>query len=230
MSRKKDSFINSLPFGDRHPADAKLIDFTNKDLKREVVIRGMPFMKVITTAWVGLAVYYRENFFKKTNPALLDEFDKWQEEEILKSLNAKGKKIESWATDPRLRLGFIGETDGEGNTLTIKRIKGISSRVKKPKRERTFNNIYAGTKKAMTYELQKNGVSKEETIKLVKEKFPEANDKSIGIWYNKSKKSINNGQNTKKEALSEADRVKVLEEDLRKSGRGKKTLGKKDKN
>lgn len=162
-----------------------------KDLKRECVIRGMPFDEVIGGDVPKLSVWLGRNFTNTIKYELLDVFDDYQEDLIRKSMEAKDMDP-SELIHPSLRLGYIGERDDEGNIIKRKRVKTLVKK-KRKKRERTENGIFKGTKKALTYQLQSNGMSKEEVIKEVIEKFPEASSKSIGIWYNKSKK-LNNGK------------------------------------
>ena len=40
----------------------------------------------------------------------------------------------------------------------------------------------------MTFELQQQGKTKVEVIEIIKEEYPDASEKSIGIWFNKSRK------------------------------------------
>jgi hypothetical protein len=223
MAKSKNLYA-SLPYGGRHPADGKLINFTHKDIKRECVIRGIPFEDVISNDAVYLSLYFREHFYDKTTPKRLDEFDAWQEKQIIESMKAKGRRVEAYATSPSLRLGFVGDTDAEGNILTTKRIKGI---IKSPKvkRERTKNNIYKGTKKALTYQLQISGKSKAEAITEVMAAFPDANAKSISIWYNKSKK-LNKNATFHKTVPVEAE-IKPNLENNKESGKTKKAFRKK---
>lgn len=171
---------------DIHPADKYADSMKLKDLKRECVIRGLPFDQAIGMSIFNMMSWFRENFYNKIDTHLLNKFDDWQEEEILKRAKEKGINPE-YTVHPSLRLGYIAERDGEGNIIKRKNVKMIIKR-KKVKRERTKDNLFSGTKKAYTYELQQNGKTKQEVIKLVMEKFPEASEKSIGIWFNKSKK------------------------------------------
>jgi len=162
-----------------------------KDLKRECVIRGMPFDDILNGDIPRLSVWLGKNFTNITNHGLLDVFDDYQEDLIRKSMEAKNQDP-SELIHPSLRLGYIGERDEEGNVLKRKRVKTLIKK-KRTKRERTEKGIFKGTKKALTYQLQSEGMTKDEVIKLVIEKFPGASEKSVGIWYNKSKK-LSNGK------------------------------------
>ena len=181
MSRKRRKYEQNL-----HPADGHFQNMKFKDLKRECVIRNMPFPLVLSSDVTVLYYYFKEHFYDNLNHKLLDEFDDYQEAKIKEVLTAKGEDS-SLLIHPSLRLGYIAEKDDEGNTIKKKRARTVIKKLKR-KRERTGDNIFQGTKKAYTFELQQKGKSKEEVTKEVMSKFPEASEKSISIWYNKSKK------------------------------------------
>lgn len=179
MSKKKRKFEKNL-----HPATAYIEKLTLRDLKRECVVRGMPFEEVVRSTVPMLNNWFRDNFHNKTNHSLLDQYDDWWEIEVKAAAEKRGEPV---YLHPMLRLGYIAEKDSDGNVTKKKRVKVIIAK-KKVKRERTEEGLFSGTKKAYTYKLQKDGKSKEETISLVMAQFPEASEKSIGIWFNKSKK------------------------------------------
>ena len=86
--------------------------------------------------------------------------------------------------EPFIRLGFIGEVDPDtGETISFKRPRKIKK--DKVRRERNEANLLTGTKKSLTFECFKNGISIEDTVEKVTDKFPEAVEKSIRIWYKK---------------------------------------------
>ncbi len=171
---------------DAHPADGHLTKMKFKDLKRECVVRGMLFEDVIGYSQPQLAGYFREHFFDDVQHNLLDEFDDWQEDEIRKAVNAGGVDPED-IIHSSLRLVFIAEWDEDGNVTKRKRVRTIIKK-KKKRRERTKQGIFSGTKKALTYQLQKEGHDKKTVTKMVLEQYPDASEKSISIWFNKSKK------------------------------------------
>ena len=181
MSRKRRKYEMNL-----HPADGHFRNMKFKDLKRECVIRDMPFPLVLSSDVTQLYHYFKDHFYDDLNHKLLDDFDDWQEEKIKEVLESKGEDA-SILIHPSLRLGYIAEKDEEGNTIKKKRARTVIKKLKR-KRERTKDNIFQGTKKAYTFELQQKGKTKDEVIKEVMLKFPEASSKSISIWYNKSKK------------------------------------------
>jgi len=181
MSRKKRKYEMNIPDADKFIGNLKY-----KDIKRECVIRGMEFDKVIEGTIPKLVNWLRNHFPDTIHFELLDAFDTYQEELIRQVMESRGEDF-TVLLHPTLRLGYIAENDAEGNIIKRKRVRTIVKR-KKKKRERTNDGIFKGTKKAFTFELQQKGLSKEEVIKKVMTQFPDASEKSIGIWYNKSRK------------------------------------------
>jgi len=183
-----------------HPADGYLRDMKYKDIKRECVIRGMPFEEVLKADVPKLSGYFHDHYYDDIKHELLDQFDDWQESLIKEVMEKKGEDA-SVLVHPSLRLGYVAERDEEGNVTKKKRAKLVVKRLKK-KRERTGDNIFKGTKKAYTFDLQQQGLSKDEVIKKVMTQYPDASEKSISIWYNKSRKlhkiksNIQNNENT----------------------------------
>lgn len=152
-------------------------NMTYKDLKRHVVVRGMPFEEVVNGTSPSLTNWLYNNRDKSIDPTLLDSYDDFID----------SKLRESGAEDlihPQLRLGYIGERDDEGKTTKTKRVKGIKKQ--KRKKEKTKDGIFKGTKKALTFEFQQKGKTLKSTIRRVLKVFPDASEKSIKIWYKKS--------------------------------------------
>ena len=181
MARKTRKFEREA-----HPADGHLRNMKYRDIKRECVARGMGFDEVIRGTIPQLSNWFRDHFYDDVVTSRVDEFDDWQEEQIRTVYKERGDNPRD-VLHPSLRLGFIAERDEEGNTIKRKHSKMLIKKRKK-KRERTTDGIFNGTKKSLTYSSQKEGKTKEETIKIVLEQFPDASEKSIGIWYNKAKK------------------------------------------
>ncbi len=160
---------------------------TYKELKREAVIRGMPFPDVVEADYYRL-ISYIDNSDEKPDVTLIDKFDDWVDIQ----LEAAGYSKESPMRSSRLRLGFLGDEKEDGKRVS-KRIKGIP-KPKKPKRERDERGLYKGTKKSYTFELATRGFTVERVIKRVLKKFPDASEKSINIWYRSCLKNIKNGR------------------------------------
>lgn len=154
---------------------------TYKDLKREAVIRGMPFPDVVA-ADVHRLISYSAHTNERPNIALIDQFDEWVEGQLELSGYGEGHPLRS----PLLRLGFIGEEKEDG-TVKLRKIKGIP-KPKKVKRERDESGLFKGTKKSYTYELASRGYTLERVQNRVLKKFPDAKLKSIKIWYSSAKR------------------------------------------
>lgn len=150
---------------------------TYKELKREAVVRGMPFPDVVE-AGIGGLIRFIDRSENKPDLSLIDKFDDWADHQLELAGYPPNKSVRS----PILRLGFIGEKDEEGNVVKVKKIKGLKKPKKEP-RQRDENNLISGTKKSLTFDLTNKGFTLERVIRRVKKKFPDASDKSINIWY-----------------------------------------------
>ena len=60
----------------------------------------------------------------------------------------------------------------------------------KKKRQRDERGLVAGTKKSYTFELTSKGYDLERVTRRVLKKFPDANAKSISLWYRKAKRGV----------------------------------------
>lgn len=156
-----------------------LADMKYIDLQRACIIRGIDFEDLVEGDSNRLQSWLSKNWLAKKSPSRLDEFDNWR----YKTMKALGKEDE-----PFIRLGFIGKVDEDGNPIAFKRPPKIRKE-KAPKREKTDQGLFKGTKKAFTFECSKNGISLPETIILVCGKFPDAQEKSIRIWWKKAKRT-----------------------------------------
>lgn len=181
MSRKKRKYEMNLSSADRFIGDLKY-----RGLKKECVIRGMEFDKVLNGTIPILSNWLRKHFDDIPCLESLNEFDDYQEN-IIRKINKERGEDPNIMIHSSLRLGYIAERDDEGNIIKKKQVRTVIKKRKK-RRERTDDGIFKGTKKALTFELQQMGLVKEEVIKAVMGKFSDASPKSIGIWYNKSRK------------------------------------------
>lgn len=166
-------------------------NLTYKDLKKECIMRGMPFLDVLQGDFPRLTHWLLQNSYKPIDEALLDTFDDYQD----KILEANGKQE---LIHHSLRLGYLGERDDSEPVIKKEKV----TKEKRAPREKTEGGLFKGTKKAYTYELQAKGKTIEETLIKVKRKFPDAVDKSIKIWFNKSKKEKANGTHKQKASKS----------------------------
>jgi len=186
MSRKKRKFEMDIPDADKFISYLKY-----KDMKRECVVRGMEFDKVLKGGIPQLTNWLRNHFIDTIQLDLLEVFDDYQENLIREAVKTKGEDPDN-VIHPALRLGFIAERDEDGVVTKRKRARMIVKR-KKNRRERTGDGIFQGTKKALTFQLQQQGLEKAEVINKVMEQFLDASPKSIGIWFNKSRKLHKDG-------------------------------------
>lgn len=167
---------------------------TYKDLQRKAITLGMPFPDVPISGVFDLIKYINRPDTPDPNPDLIDEYDKW----VIQQLDIAGLPEDDPLRNSRLRLGFIGDTDKEGNVIKRKRVPGIKkTKIKKPAKERDEFNLFKGTKKSYTWELTKKGYSLDRIIRRVIKKFPDANDKSIKLWYRACLREIKKKKNGK---------------------------------
>jgi len=158
--------------------DNVLSKYKHIDLQRACLMRGMPFGD-IGESYYFLTGYFSKNFDNPEDQALLDKFDNW-----------RYKRLKDLGEDNPLfvRLGFTREVNEEtGEILKRKRVKFVKKQRPKRKRNKKLG-IFAGTKKELTMTSQGEGLSLEETTKVVLDKFPDAKEKSIRIWWKKAAK------------------------------------------
>ena len=156
-------------------------ELTLKGLKYEVISRGMDFEEVLKASVPDLSNWLHHNYSNEVDIELVNQYDEYIEE-TLKQLGA------SEMIHPSLRLSYVGDKSEDFKALEVIPKK---DRPKKEKvvKEKTEQGIYSGTKKALTYQCQKEGKTVDETILIVKETFEDASDKSIKIWYRKAGKA-----------------------------------------
>lgn len=149
-----------------------------KELQRACLIRGMPFNDLVEGTHISLAHFLRKEWNNPLNEERLAEFDEWRHK-IMRELG-KGD-------EPYIRLAYMPEQPEEGMKIKIAKEKPISD---KPKRKFDESaGVMGGTKKHLTYTSQQAGKTLEETIELVKNQFPDAQEKSISIWFKRAKKA-----------------------------------------
>lgn len=153
-----------------------LENMTYKDMKRRAVSLGMPFPDACSADYNGLASYIHHSNNKPDN-SLIDEYDKWMDNQLELAGYAKDDPMRSY----QLNLGFIGE-DIVTKQRKTKRIKGLE-KPKKPKKEKDDNGLWKGTKKSYVFELTYKELPLDRIIRRVQKKFPDAKEKSIQQWY-----------------------------------------------
>lgn len=186
MSRRKRKYESNIP-----PEEKAIQGLKYTDLKRQCLIRGMPFEEAVKGDFHSLSTFFRKNFDEVPNPELLNKYDEWFKKLMEEKYGADSKEVRV-LTHPQSRMGFIAQKDEEGNVIKKKRVRGISSKKKRKKRKRNNKfGIFSGTKKELTYRCEAEGKSLAETTKEVLDTFPEAKENSIKIWYRRAKKSRN---------------------------------------
>lgn len=154
------------------------VQMTLKDIKRECIIRGMPFEQVVNTDLPNLYYWWQNNSQNPIDQSLLDKYDDWLEGELA-AIGQHG------LIHPSLRFNYVNKEEE-----VKKKTKVIKEKKPRKKREKNKLGLYSGTKKAMTYESCHKGWSLKKTIRKVKRAFPDAQEKSIKIWYNKATKEM----------------------------------------
>lgn len=179
------------------PEYKALSQMVYRDLKIACIVRGMEFNEVVEADHGILASFFIRNFYESQNPELLEDFDIWMDHQLEKGGIDK--------SDPLRDFKLSSVVDPKTQDVKLKRRKlgaGVKLPRKKPKRKEknTTFNIRKGTKKEYTmeltkklFELGKNMQSKKlqkKLTKTVRSKFPDANEKSIMIWYKKAYNAI----------------------------------------
>ena len=151
-------------------------NFTYRDLQKACIIRGMPPEELVEGDIHSLHSWMEKNEHNKIDPNLLDDFDDWRDK-LLREKYGEGQ--------PFIRLGYVGKTDDEGNAVNV-----YKPEPKKPKKhvekDTEMGGLWKGTKKHLTAQCKKDGLSFEKTVAKVKAAFPDAKESSIKIWYKRS--------------------------------------------
>lgn len=185
MARAKDKLKNN-PDKLRLLVAGDGLKLNYKDLKRKAIILGMPFPEATGCSIFNLVSYIKHSD-AKPDLSLIDKYDKWIDEHF----NEVGVPADDPIRSSRLRLGYLGDEDSEGGKKR-RSIKGIpKSKIKKPKKEKDEDGHIKGTKKSYTWECAKKGFDLDRTKRRVLKKFPDANEKSIQLWYRAAKRSLN---------------------------------------
>lgn len=154
------------------------LEMTLKDIKREVIIRGMPFQEVVESDVPTLYAWWNQNRNNDIDESLLDQYDDWLED-TLRSIGQEDLIHSSF------RFNQVSEKSEESKPKKEKVVKEKRERVK---REKNSLGLFSGTKKAMVFEAQGKGWSLKKTIRKVIRAFPDAKEKSIKIWYKQADK------------------------------------------
>jgi hypothetical protein len=159
-------------------------DLTYRGIKRKAIILGMPFPDATGNS-IGSLLNFINNTPNKPDKSLIDKYDDWMD----KRLEDNGYAKDDPMRNSRLRLGFLGEE--ENGSRKRKRIPGIKKDKKKavPK-EKDEYGLIKGTKKEYVWKLTGKGYTLDRIVRRTKKRFPEANNKSISLWYRTCKRYI----------------------------------------
>lgn len=158
---------------------------TYRDIQRKAIVLGMPFPDVVSSD-VGRLQSFIDKSNNEPDTSLIDKYDQWVDEQMA----LLDYEPENPMRSSKLRLGYIGETNEQGEAKR-KRVRGIKKqREKKQPRERNEFNLYKGTKKAYVFELTQKGYTIERIQRRVLKKFPDAKEKSIKLWHTAAKRQL----------------------------------------
>ena len=149
-----------------------------RDLQRNAIVRGMGFSEMVNSDIYSLQAWLAANWKIPIDTQKLDEFDYWRE----KFLYARG-----YVNEPFVRLGYIGKVDENGEVVSRKRVKGMKKN-RRPRRDKNALGIFTGTKKDYTYQCYAKKIPLEKAVGKIMDKYPDANEKSIRIWYRQFKR------------------------------------------
>lgn len=184
MSKKK-SLASFNTGSNMSRADYDLTRMKFPDLKKACIARGMPFEMASDGSIPRLSSWFVQHYDNGQDLSLLDRYDAWFKAEMIKT----GKYKEG---DPMfhtsLKMGFIATHENETNKKPRLGNKGLAKKKKKVRERIEGTKIFSGTKKAMTYQCQKDKMPIADTIKAVMAQFPTAKESSIKIWYKRSQK------------------------------------------
>lgn len=166
-----------------------LTKLKRKDLVKECIIRGLPYHMGGESS-PKLSGWLIQNLDNGQDITRLNEYDAYREQELIKSGHLDENKV---LLHPSLKYGVTGNSEDWEDKVVFTKHSKKSDKVKldKPrvKREKDESGVYKGTKKALTFKLALEGKALDDVIDAVLEAFPEANDKSISIWYKRALKT-----------------------------------------
>lgn len=163
----------------RTRAERDLQDMTYKQLKLACIARGMNPELVYSGDHSSLSTYFILHYDNPVDKTRIGIF-----EDSVDSILAE--KYE--ATDPIRLFRISHQQNAEGDIKVNKKaLKAAGVKTKKPKREKdTQFKVYTGTKKHLTYSLADKGLALKEVLEQVLQAFPEANERSVTIWYKRA--------------------------------------------
>lgn len=187
MKKKKKSKRNTKVFFENERALRELSKMKHRDIQRACIVRGMPSAEMVNSDHHKLVSWFIKNFERSQDESLLVPHDLWVEEQ----LKLKGYKEGDTLMSPALRFSYVKDFEQIEKPKVIKPNQPIVIPEKKVKAEiDKKTGVREGTKKAMTYGLTDEKLAIDKIIKAVKKKFPNAEEKSIKIWYKRRLKEL----------------------------------------
>lgn len=162
-------------------------NMTYKDIKRQAIILGMPFPDATGNS-IGALLNFIYHTSNKPDKSLIDKYDDWMDQQLANRGYEPGVGIRN----SRLRLGFLGDENEDGKRRS-KRVPGLKKpKEKKPPKEKDEFGLIKGTKKSYCWSLTAKGFDLDRVTRRMHKKYPEANDKSISLWYRNCKRYLKN--------------------------------------
>lgn len=174
---------------------ARISHMTYTDMKAACIMRGIPFEEVSKNDFWGLSYWYHQHSHEPADKKLLEDYAEWRRKELI----SQGYKPDSalvefseFATD---------ENEASGKLKSSVVHKAAMGKLKSTKRRRERDNtfgIFTGTKKAKIFELTEKARNKgwdkkkclRKIIELANKRNYEVSEKSIGIWFKKAWKQL----------------------------------------
>jgi hypothetical protein len=166
-----------------------LQNLTHRELQRECVLRGLESENVVGWSHHKLVSWFHEHFDDGQDFNRLTLHDAW----VDGKLKEKGYKQGDALFSPALKFGYTGDVSKVDRVKAPKAEKQVPSRSssKPPVEVDEVTKVRKGTKKSLTYDCAvKDKLSLEDTIAAVKEAFPDAEEKSIKIWYKRALREV----------------------------------------
>lgn len=186
LKKKKKSKANKRIYFENERALRELANMKHRDLQRACIVRGLSSQDVVNFDHHKLVQWFISNFENAQDESLLLAHDLWVEGQ----LELKGYKQGHHLMSPALRFSYVGDIEKMDKPKIIKPNVIPKVEDKEKKEKSTVNEetgIREGTMKHMTYELTENNIPITEIIKKVRDKYPNAKEKSIKIWHKRAK-------------------------------------------
>jgi hypothetical protein len=179
IKRKQLQFSSAV-----HPADMEMASLRYTDLKIACIEMGMSFQAVISGDHSTLSSFYKQNHGTRRDTNRLIKFEAWLAEKLIKRGYDPKDPLVVFKLSSAIEIPADASDDEAPKT-----VKKIKAKVQVPKKKREVRDgVVKGTKKDLTFQLTKKGLPVGKVIEKVLSKFPDAQEKSIKIWYRKAQR------------------------------------------